>query len=91
MAKSPFKMPGFSGFGNSPLKYDFTKNVGGFKKPTGKNKKVVDTIVNTIVPNSAGEALGFIGGGGIVKNLKNIGSKVYQAAKSSKTIKSIFS
>ena len=56
------------------------------KQPTGKNKKFVDAVVNTIVPESGVEALGMLGGAGIVKGAKVIG-KGYQALKAAKTVK----
>jgi hypothetical protein len=54
------------------------------KKSTGINKKIVDAVTNTIIPKSGAEALTMIAGGGVVKNLKNIGSKLYQGAKTMK-------
>jgi len=57
------------------------------KGNTGKNKKVTDAIVNTIVPESGTEALTMIAGGGLVKAAKNVG-KGYQTIKAAKTIKS---
>ena len=90
----PFKMKGFSGFGNSPLKSGTwqglpktNKTKLATKQPTGINKKIVDTVVNTIVPSSAVEAISYVGGAGVVRNLKKVGSKFYQAAKATKTVK----
>ena len=58
------------------------------KQPKGINKKIVDTITKTVIPQSATEALGMIGGSGIVNVLKKGGSKLYNVAKSVKQVKS---
>jgi len=65
-----------------------TPTVGG-KELTGINKKIVNTIVGTISPDSALEALGMLGGSAVVNQFKNIGSRAYQALKSAKTAKTL--
>jgi|3_EtaG_2_1085321.scaffolds.fasta_scaffold393859_2 hypothetical protein len=92
----PFKMKGFSGFGNSPLRQGTWQGLGKtdtalpvIKKSTGVNKKIVNAVVGAIVPGNAAEAVGYVAGGGVVKGLKNIGSKIYQGAKTLKIAKDI--
>jgi F0F1-type ATP synthase beta subunit len=57
------------------------------KQPTGMNKKIVDSIVDVVTPDTAGDAIGMIGGAGVVQKLKKTGSKLYQTAKAAKTVK----
>tara|TARA_R100000458_G_scaffold19986_1_gene17742 strand:+ start:566 stop:898 length:333 start_codon:yes stop_codon:yes gene_type:complete len=59
------------------------------KQPTGKNKVIVDSIVNTFTPKSGGEALGMVAGGGIISGLRKGGSKLYNMAKSFKNVKTV--
>tara|TARA_R100000152_G_C6765515_1_gene190327 strand:+ start:323 stop:637 length:315 start_codon:yes stop_codon:yes gene_type:complete len=58
------------------------------KQLTGKNKAIVDSILDTVIPSSGAEALGMVGGAGLVNKLKQGGSKLYHAAKSLKNVKS---
>ena len=58
------------------------------KQPTGINKAIVDSVVDNVVPSSATEAVTMVGGMGLVKNLKKVGSKLYHAVKTAKTLKS---
>mgnify|MGYP005824272163 CR=1 FL=1 len=58
------------------------------KQPKGINKKIVDTITKTVIPGSATEALGMVGGAGIVRALRKGGSKLYNIAKLAKKVKS---
>ena len=88
MSNTPFKMKGFSGFGGSPLRQG-TSSYKNVKKPTGINKKIVDTIVDTIVPDNAAEALGYVTGGAIARNLKALGHRAYHYIKGLKTVKEI--
>ena len=48
MAKSPFKLNGFSGFGNSPLKQDFKNEKGTLKKKKMEKGVHKDTSYNYI-------------------------------------------
>ena len=65
-----------------------TVGVGG-KELTGINKKIVNTIVGTVSPDNALEALGMLGGSAVINRMKNLGSKAYQALKSVKTAKTL--
>ena len=64
------------------------KGLGG-KELTGINKKIVNTIVGTVSPDNALEALGMLGGSAVINKFKNMGSKAYQALKSVKTAKTL--
>ena len=59
------------------------------KQPTGKNKAIVDSIVNTLTPKSGTEALSMVAGGGIIGGLRKGGSKLYNMAKSFKNVKTL--
>ena len=102
MSNTPFKMKGFSGFGGSPLKQETWQGLSKpsttygkkskepvINKPTGINEAIVDTVVDTIVPDSAAEALGYVTGGAIARNLKALGHRAYHYVKGLKTVKEI--
>tara|TARA_R110000772_G_scaffold227531_1_gene338299 strand:- start:281 stop:631 length:351 start_codon:yes stop_codon:yes gene_type:complete len=52
-----------------------------------KKGSIAEKVVNTIVPKTATEAVTMIAGGGIVKHLGKVGSKLYQGAKAIKKVK----
>ena len=67
--ETPFKMKGFSGFGNSPMKQDSKKTFEKIQKMRNKAKEFVKNLKITDVTKTAGKralgVLGFMGAGAL--------------------------
>jgi len=77
--KTPFKMKGFSGFGNSPMKQDPKKTFDRIKKMKNKAKDFVKNIKIKDVTKTAGKralgVLGFMGAGTLSASAGNVSKK----------------
>tara|TARA_R100001129_G_scaffold114753_1_gene79284 strand:- start:199 stop:489 length:291 start_codon:yes stop_codon:yes gene_type:complete len=76
---APFKMKGFSGFGNSPMKQDSKKTFERIQKMKKQAKKFVKNLKAKNVVTAGGKrlsgVLGLMSGGSLSATAGNVGKK----------------